>query len=162
MSGTEPTFEHWDPIILHGRRSSQIPQASRGMSRAGYQGDRPIGHGNCSRQSHVVNQFGTVRQCPANIGLRSLFVIVAKRTALPCFRRRISSHGTYRSRPFQKALGLSCPNMALTFTALLATVLRSCRRPPELAASFSMAGVAVSLLGRPSSVLAPFHSLYRE
>jgi hypothetical protein len=58
---------------------------------------------------------------PAKIGSRILCAVVARRTALPCFRRRIAYRGRYGSRAFRKALGLCSPNMALAFAALRAT-----------------------------------------
>jgi hypothetical protein len=102
---------------LYSPGPTKQPAKQAGKLESRLPGDRPIG---C--------------QCPANIGLRGLCATVAKRTALPCFRRRISSRGKYRSRAFRTALGPSAPNMALTFTAFLATHLRTSSEAAQLAA----------------------------
>jgi hypothetical protein len=62
---------------------------------------------------------------PAKIGSRILCAVVARRTALPCFRLRMTCRGRYGSRAFRKALKLFSPNMALTFAVLHATHRRN-------------------------------------
>jgi hypothetical protein len=77
------------------------------------------------------NVSGFRHRWPANIGSRILCAVVARRTALPCFRRRISFRGLCRLRASPKALGLSSPRMVATSTALPATA----RSNPSKAAS---------------------------
>jgi hypothetical protein len=73
---------------------------------------------------------------PAKIGSRILCAAVARVTALPCFRRRITYRGRYGSRAFRKALGLSSPNMALTFAALHATHQRNSSKAASVGGLF--------------------------
>jgi hypothetical protein len=72
---------------------------------------------------------------PAKIGSRILCAVVARKMALPRFRRRIAYRG-YVSRAFRKALGLCSPNMALAFASPRATHPRNSSKAASVGGLF--------------------------